>query len=196
VIFVLAAGLSILLVARSGFGLQEVKALLYGDLILTSGRDLLVVAAVLVPLLAYLLLFLRPTLYTFVDRDAAKVLGIRTRVWEFLYFAALGLAVAAASKVAGALLVFCYLAVAPAAALLLARRLGSVLVAAVILAIASTLVGLYWSVSRDLPTNPSIAVVCCGCFALAAVWNGMRRVFSGKGGRSSRGRGEAGAPGP
>lgn len=37
IIFVLAASLSVLLVARSGFGLHEVQNLLYGDLILTSG---------------------------------------------------------------------------------------------------------------------------------------------------------------
>jgi ABC-type Mn2+/Zn2+ transport system permease subunit len=176
VVFVLAAAVSVLLVAQSGFGLQEVKALLYGDLILTSPGDLALLTVTLVPVAAYILLFLRPTVYTFLDRDAARVLGIRVAVWELAFFFALGLAVSAASKVAGALLVFCYLVVAPSAALLLARRLGPVLVAAVVMAIASTLVGLYWSVSCDLPTNPSIAVACSGGFVLAACGHGVRRL--------------------
>jgi len=178
VVFVLAAGLSILLVAKSGFGLQDVKALLYGDLILTSDGDLAVLAATLVPILAYVLLFLRPTLYTFLDRDAAKVLGIRAALWELLYFLALGLAVSAASKIAGALLVFCYLVVAPAAALLLAKRLGAVMLAAAGLAALCTVAGLYWSVSRDLPTNQTIAVVSCGCFGIALSWYSLRRLLS------------------
>jgi len=180
VVFVLAAALSILLVAKSGFGLQDVKALLYGDLILTSDGDLAVLAATLVPVLAYVLLFLRPTLYTFLDRDAAKVLGIRAALWELLYFLALGLAVSAASKVAGALLVFCYLVVAPAAALLLAKRLGAVMVAAAGLAALCTVAGLYFSVSRDLPTNQTIAVVSCGCFGIALAWHGLRRLLFGR----------------
>ena len=109
VVFVLASAASILIVAHSGFGLQDVKALLYGDLILTSDADLRLILWIFLPVGVYLLTFLRPTLYTFLDRETARVLGLRVVLWELLYFFALGLAVSAASKVAGALLVFCYL---------------------------------------------------------------------------------------
>ena len=180
VIFVLASGLSILLVAKSGFGLQEVKALLYGDLILTSSKDLMVVLAALLPALAYVLVFLRPTLYTFLDREAAKTLGVRVGVWELLFFLALGLAVAAASKVAGSLLVFCYLVVAPSAALILSRRLGVVLLAAVVIAVTATAVGLGWSFTHDLPTNQTVAVAACALFALVLLGSGIRRAIHGR----------------
>jgi len=178
VIFVLASGLSILLVEKSEFGLQEVKALLYGDLILTSSKDLMVVLAALLPALAYVLVFLRPTLYTFLDREAAKTLGVRVSVWELLFFLALGLAVAAASKVAGSLLVFCYLVVAPSAALILSRRLGVVLLAAVLIALAATAVGLGLSFTHDLPTNQTVAVVTCALFVLALLGSGIRRAIA------------------
>ena len=175
-IFVLASGLSILLVSKSGFGLQEVKALLYGDLILTNQKDLTIVLATLLPVLVYLIMFMRPTLYAFLDREAAKVLGIRVIVWELFYFFALGLAVSAASKVAGALLVFCYLVVAPSVALLLSRRLWLVMTAAVLVATVSTMLGLYWSFSRDLPTNQTIAVTTCGGFVLVLLVGHLRRI--------------------
>jgi len=178
VIFVLASGLSILLVCKSGFGLQEVKSLLYGDLILTSRKDLTIILATLLPVLAYFVVFIRPTLYSFLDREAAKVLGIHVAAWELLFFFALGLAVSAASKVAGALLVFCYLAVAPSVALLLSRRLWVVMAASVFTAIVSTMLGLHWSFSRDLPTNQTIAVAACGLFVLALVINRVGRVVS------------------
>jgi zinc transport system permease protein len=166
IIFVLASGLSVLLVAKSGFGLQEVKSLLYGDLILTSPSDLAVILATLLPVLAWVLATVRPTLYTFLDREAAMLLGVRVNFWELGYFFALGLAVSAASKAAGALLVFCYLVVAPSAALLLSRRLWLVMTAAALLAVAATFTGLYWSLAGDLPTNQTIAVTLCGCFLL------------------------------
>jgi manganese/iron transport system permease protein len=176
VIFVLASGLSVLLVAKSGFGLHEVRGLLYGDLILTSSGDLRIVLATLLPVLAYTIAFIRPTTYSFLDREAARVLGIRTAVWDLLFFLALGLAVASASKLAGALLVFCYLVVAPAGALLLSRRLGVVLVLAVVIAALSTLAGLYWSVSRDLPTNQAVAVSTCCVFVFALVAVAVRAI--------------------
>ena len=176
IIFVLASGLSILLVAKSGFGLHEVRALLYGDLILTSRRDLTVILAIMLPVLAYLLVFIRPTLCSFLDREGARVLGIRVAAWDLLYFFALGLAVSAASKTAGSLLVFCYLVVAPSAALLLSKRLWLVMALSALLAIGSTLVGLYWSFSRDLPTNQTIAVTACCLFVVAALAKAAFRV--------------------
>ena len=183
VVYAFASSASILLVARSGFGLHEVRALLYGDLILTSSQDLKIILFTLIPSLAYLLLFFRPTLYTFLDREGARVLGLRVNLWELLFFFALGLVVAASSKVAGALLVFCYLVVAPAAALLLQRRMWRVVLTAAATSLVATFVGLYLSVSADLPTNQTIALVACVLFGIAAlvrgvVWFGRRRLRS------------------
>ncbi len=175
VIFIFASSLSILLVSRSGFGLHEVKALLYGDIILTSAEDLKVIAGVLLPALACLLLFIRPLLYTFLDREAAGLLGVRVGLWEMLYFLALCLAVSAASKVAGALLIFCYLVVAPSAALLLVNGFWRVMGTALIGAIVPTLVGLYWSFSRDLPANQVIALASCVWFGICGVSRGIRK---------------------
>jgi zinc transport system permease protein len=173
IIFVGASSLSILLVAQSGFGLHEVKALLYGDLILTSSRDLKIILATLLPVIVYLVLFMRPTLYTFLDRDASRLLGIRVQAWELLYFVALGLAVSAASKVAGALLIFCYLVVTPSAAFMLVRRFWWTICIAIGGALLSTLFGFYWSFTRDMPTNQTISMAACAWFAIALVFRGL-----------------------
>jgi ABC-type Mn2+/Zn2+ transport system permease subunit len=178
IIFVLASAASILLVANSGFGLQDVKALLYGDLILTSDTDLMLILWIFIPVGVYLLMFLRPTLYTFLDREAARVLGVRVVLWELLYFFALGLAVSAASKVAGALLVFCYLVVAPSTALLLSRKLWLVLLISAGAAVAATMGGLYVSFSRDLPTNQTIAATACAVLIAVVVLNVVCRILS------------------
>lgn len=169
VVFVAASSAAVLLVAGSGFGLHEVKAMLYGDLILTSTADLAVIAAVLLPALAACLLGLRPILYSFLDRDAARVLGISVAGWEFFYFFALGAAVSAGSKAAGAILIFCYLVVTPAGALLLSRNLKTVMALAVGAALLSTLFGLAVALTWDLPANQTVAATACIFFLLAAI---------------------------
>lgn len=166
VLFVTASSLSVLLVSRSGLGLHEVKALLYGDLILASKADFIMLCALLLPALACLLLFLRPMLYAFLDREAATVLGVKPLRWELLFFLLLGLVVAAASKAAGALLVFCYLIVPATMALLLTRQLKRVLILAALVSILITLLGLSVSFVADLPTNQTICVVACSLFLL------------------------------
>ena len=177
IIFVLASSLSVLLVASSGFGLHEVQSLLYGDLILTNRTDLAIILITLLPVLIYLLVFIRPSLYTFLDREAARVMGVRVMIWELLFFFSLGVAVSAASKVAGALLVFCYLVVTPSAALLLSKRLWLVMLSAVLVSVAATMIGMVWSFRSDLPTNQAVAAVACGLFAAVLVLVGIRRLL-------------------
>lgn len=162
VLFVAASSLSVLLVSGSGIGLKEVHALLYGDLILTSPADLRSMTAILLPSAVFLVVFIRPILYAFLDREAATVLGVRPARWELAFFLVLGIGVAAASKVAGALLVFCYLIAPPAIGLLLAKRLWLVMTLACLAAVLATLAGLGVSFTRDLPTNQTICIVTCG----------------------------------
>ncbi len=168
VMFIAAAALSILLVSRSGSGLMEINAVLYGDLILSSKRELYTLFAVLIPALLLFLLFLRPTLYSFIDREAAKVLGIRTWVWESLYFIMLGIVISATSQIAGALLVFCYLVVCPATALVLSKRIRVVLLIAPVLGMAATFLGMVVSFEHDFPTNQTICIISCILFAVGA----------------------------
>lgn len=159
VIFVAASASTVLIVSRSGAGLREIQALLYGDLILSSGKELRTLFLTLLPILMGVLLFLRPTLYTFIDRDFAKVLGIKTLVWELLFFIFLGIIIAVASRIAGALLIFCYLVVCPATALVLSKKWGRVLLIAPLVGIISTIVGMGLSFRYDLPSNQTICLV-------------------------------------
>ncbi len=169
ILFIAASALAVLLVSKSGPGLMEIEAVLYGDLILTSRKELFLLFATLIPAQLVFLLAFRPILYSFLDREAAKVLGIQTWVWESLYFVMLGLVISATSQIAGALLVFCYLVVCPATALVLSKRMTMVMVAAPLFAMVSTFAGMVVSFNHDLPTNQTICLAACALFAIGAV---------------------------
>ncbi len=164
IMFIAASALSILLVSKSGPGLMEVNAVLYGDLILSSKKELYTLLVLLVPALLLFLIFLRPILYSFVDREAAKVMGIRTWIWESLYFLILGVVISATSQIAGALLVFCYLVVCPATALMLSKRIKWVMAIAPLAGMFATFLGMVISFEHDLPTNQTICIVSCALF--------------------------------
>ncbi len=187
-IFLLASSASVLLVSQSGFGLEEVKAMLYGDLVVCGRQDRQALVLTGLPALAALLLFLRPTFLAFFDREAAQVMGIRCWFWEWLFFVLLGTVVSGAAKSGGALLVFCDLVVVPAAALLLTRRLWPALLTAMALGVATTGAGLVVAYRADLPCNPTLIGVACLTLAALVVarglWGGMRALLyrtSGKG---------------
>lgn len=169
IIFIAATAMTILLVSKSGPGLMEINAVLYGDLILASSRELKILFAILTPALLLFLCILRPTLYSFMDREGAKVLGIKTWIWESIYFLMLGVIIAAASQIAGALLIFCYLVVCPAAALVASKRIWIVLLLAPLLAMISTFIGMVVSFNFDLPTNQTICITSCLLFTVISI---------------------------
>jgi ABC-type Mn2+/Zn2+ transport system permease subunit len=175
VIFLAASALSILLVSNSGFGLQEIKVMLYGDLILAGPLDRNILLITGLPVFIFTLAFIRPIFYTFLDPEASRVMGISCRFWELAFFFLLGLIVSAASKSGGVLLVFCYLVAPPATALLLARSIAVVLFLAPIIGILATFGGLTLAYRADWPGNQTIIMV--ACMFLAAVWAIRKIIF-------------------
>lgn len=173
-IFIFASGMSILLVAHSGFGLEKVKAILYGNLLFASNSDLITISAVMLPSLLTLWLFYRPILHSFLDRESAITLGISPWRYELLFFVFLGLTVAAASRIAGVMLVFCYLVVPAATALLLAGHLLQGMLLAVLSASFATILGIATSYQADLPPNQLIAVISCAFLLLAFLYRQFR----------------------
>jgi len=170
-IFIMASGMSILLVARSGFGLEKVKAILYGNLLFASNSDLFTIAAVMVPALLLLLVFYRPLLYTFIDRESAQTVGIKVWRYELSFFILLGLIVASSSKIAGVMLVFCYLVIPAGAALLFTRSMGRAVCWAVSISVLATWLGIVTSYNADLPPNQLIAVISCVILLIAAIFH-------------------------
>lgn len=174
VLFVFVSAAGVLLVSESAFGLEQVKSILYGDLILSSNSDVVLLLVTLIPVAACILAVRRPVLYSFLDPEASAVLGIKVAFWETLFFIMLAIAISAASKVTGALLVFCYMVVSPATALMLSRKFNRVLVISAVAAIGATFLGMVISFAHDLPTNPTIAAVACGGAVLAQCLRGLR----------------------
>ncbi|MDD5772347.1 MAG: metal ABC transporter permease [bacterium] len=157
-IFVFTSALSILVISRSGLELKEVESLIYGNLILTSPKDLKIIIFTILPVISLVILFLRPIIYTFVDREEAKVLGVNVTFWGLFFFYCLSIVVSASSKVGGMVLVFCYLVIPPTMALFLTNRLIWSCIISVTVAIFSTLLGFYFSFTYDFPTNQTIVV--------------------------------------
>lgn len=160
-IFVLASGLGVLIVSKSGFGIEEVKSLLYGDLILTSHKDLEIILLTVLPVIGLFSLFSRPIIYTFIDREEAKILGICVILWELFFFYTIGMVISASSRIGGMLLVFCYMVVPPTTALLLSNRLVIAIAISVTIAVCSTISGFCVSFIYDLPANQVITVISC-----------------------------------
>ncbi len=163
----LAAGFLFLTLNHAVLGGPE--TLLFGTFLgITSGQvmTLLIVA---VAVLAPLALISRPLLFASVDRDVARAQGIPVRTLDAVYLVILGLAIAAASQITGALLVFALLVAPPAAAQQLTMRPLAGLVLSVCFALLVVWLGLGIAYFSSYPVGFYTTTIAAAVYALARI---------------------------
>jgi zinc transport system permease protein len=165
--FAVAWAASILMVARSAQGAEELNHMLQGNILTTSHEDVRVLIALVAGIGLIHLLFVKPFLFVSFDPETARTLGLRTRVWSLLLYVTLGATIALTIHVVGILVVFALLVLPPIGGLLLGRRVFSVFAVSVGLALVGVVAGLVVSFRADLPSGATI-VACLGVLVALA----------------------------
>jgi zinc/manganese transport system permease protein len=101
--------------------------------------------------------------------------GLSLALWDFLFYASLGLVVVSAVGVVGILLVFAYLIIPAVCAMLLRRSMSARIAVAWVLGALGTLLGIYLSVVLDLPTGATMVCTFAGVLVAVAVIRAVRR---------------------
>ncbi|MBV8195384.1 MAG: metal ABC transporter permease [Candidatus Dormibacteraeota bacterium] len=166
-----ALGLGVLFLRLSSGYSNETYALLFGDILALSARDLTVLAvAGGIALIATAVIF-RPLLFASLDGEMAESRGVPVRAIAIAFMLVLAVATAAATQVIGALLAVSLIVAPAASAHRLTRRPGATVALAVALALLVTWAGLalgYW-----LPVPVSFFIT-----SLAALTYGVTRAVS------------------
>lgn len=105
-IFLVSISLSILLMAHSPLGMEEINRLLSSTIIGARQTDVWIFAAILLLTGTTLFFYYRPALLLVMDPEMARAVGLRVAVWNSVIAVWLGLAVGFSIHVAG--VVFCF----------------------------------------------------------------------------------------
>ena len=172
--FALACGF--LFVTLYGGLLDSVNSLLFGSFLgITDGQvtTLLLVGA---GALAVMAVIGRPLLFASLDPDVAAAHGVPVRLLSVVFLVVLGLAVAEASQITGALLVFALLVVPPATAQILTARPVLGLALSVGIGLVVTWFGLALSYFSDDPIGFYVTTLAFAAYLLAHAgrWAGRR----------------------
>jgi ABC-type Mn2+/Zn2+ transport system permease subunit len=142
-------------------GIQE---LLFGDVLAVSRGDLVVTAAIALPVVALLWVLHERLLAVGFDRSAARALGIEPRPVELAVLLLVAVAVVVSAQALGSLLVVAVLVAPAACARLLAGGVARMLPLAVAIAIAGGVAGLYLSYYGGTAGGASIALCLVGLY--------------------------------
>jgi zinc/manganese transport system permease protein len=139
--------------------LNGLTGLLFGDFLGITGAQVAVLLAVAAPTLALLAAMSRPLLFASIDRDVAAAAGVPVRWIGIGFLLLLGVAVAEAAQITGALLVFALLVLPPATAQAITGRPGRGLLTSVALAVVVTWTGLVIAFYTPYPTGAFITTL-------------------------------------
>lgn len=151
--YVVATALTVVILSRSSQGVEELKAMLNGNILFTRWSEVGVLAAAYAGLAVLHAVFFR----RFHALSFAPEPGRRGSFgWEFLFFASFALIITLGVDLAGVLLVFAYLIVPAFSASLLTATFRNRLILGVVLGLAGSGAGLWLSFVADLPTGPTM----------------------------------------
>jgi zinc/manganese transport system permease protein len=174
--YAVAAAASVLAFSYAPGAAEKIQDMLLGNILFASARDLEVVLAVSAVVGVFHLVCRRNFLLISQDPDQAARRGLAIPLWDFLFYASLGLVVVSAVRVVGILLVFSYLIIPAVCAMLLAQRMGTRIALAWVLGAVITFLGVYLSVVVDLPTGATIVCTFAAVLVLIAVAGALRAV--------------------
>ena len=172
IVYAVSAALTVLVVDRAPQGAERIKQLLVGSILTVTGGDVLSLAGLYAVVGLVHWLVRRPLLA--LSFGGGRERGGRVLAWDALFYASFALVVTSSVRVAGVLLVFAYLVVPAAIAMLLVRGVGRRLTLGWLVGAAVSAGGLVASYRWDLPTGAAIVSAFGLALALTAGALGAR----------------------
>lgn len=172
IVYCVAFAATLLLLAKSPLGPSEIDRILKGEILFVSWPTVLNTALIYGGVGAFHLVFRRKFFaLSFGGESQARTHEI---VWDFLFYLSFGFVVTSSVAIAGVFLVFSYLVIPSAGAMLFTDRLGARLAIGWIGAGAVSVAGVWLSHKVwDLPTSPLIVCLLAGALLAAVVVHGL-----------------------
>ena len=156
--YAVAAAGALLLIGKSASGHTHVQEMLTGSLLWVEWRDLMWAAIVFAVSGASFVLCRRPFQEISDSYGNAARKGLNVVAWDFLFYALCGLVITFAVRLAGVVVVFCFLIIPATISVLLAAEWRACLLVACAAGAAASICGLLFSQWLDFSAGVSVAL--------------------------------------
>ncbi len=175
IIFSVMLGLAFLGIGLLKGPRTEALRLIWGNILLVTRTQVLVLVLTLTVILSFLALFWKETKAVLFNREIARAVGIPERPVFLALLLFAGAAIAANLDTIGGLLIFSLIVNPPSAAYQLTWRLSTMYLLSTVFAIGSCLVGLGISWLFDVPAGAVIIIISSLIFAVSLLLSPKRR---------------------
>ncbi len=154
--YAVASAGAMLAMSKASAESEHLKGMLVGNILAVSWAEVRQTALLYAIVGLFHWIFRKKFLAISMNHDHAEAGGLNVKWWDFLFYASLGFVVTRSVSIAGVLLVFCYLIVPSVGAMLYSRHIGKRLAIGWTMGTVVSALGIYFSVSMDLPTGPTM----------------------------------------
>jgi zinc/manganese transport system permease protein len=169
IVYAVSAALLILILGRFGEGDEHMREALVGNLLLVTPAEVIKIALIYAAVGA-LHWLLRKKFFLITERPEESFKTLNVRWWDFVFYVSFGVVVTSSVKIAGVLVVFAYLIVPSACAVLFADSMKARLAIGWLVAALVSVLGIAASYFLDLPTGPALVCVFGLTLALLAIF--------------------------
>ncbi len=169
IVYAVSSALAILILSRTPEGDEHIRHMLVGNILLVTRQEVIRMACLYGAVGVFHWVFRKAFLAISCDAQKAFDSGMRVRFWDLLFYLSFGLVVTSSVEIAGVLLVFSFLIVPSAVAVLFSDRFGHRLWIGWGTGILASFAGIFLSYRYDLPTGPSMICVFGLIFLLAVL---------------------------
>jgi zinc/manganese transport system permease protein len=159
IVYAVSAALLVMVLSRVGEGDEHIRQMLVGNILLVPRSEVLKIFLIYSAIGLFHFLCRKP--FFLITRSPAEAFekGTPVRLWDFLFYISFGIVVTSSVRVAGVLLVFSYLVVPAACAVLFSGSMRTRLFLGWGFGFLASVAGIVLSYMLDFPTGASIVSV-------------------------------------
>lgn len=169
IFYAVSSAATVLLIAKTPHGDADIQDVLFGNVLALDAAEVRRMLVVFGLVALFQGVLSRSFFSLTYSHGHGSELSRRDHVLNLLFYVSLAFAIVFAIRAGGVIPVFAFLIVPPVAAVLLSRRTSVVTVLAILVALASSFLGVHFSYVYDLPAGASIVAVLGAFVLLAAV---------------------------
>ncbi len=181
IVYAVASAATVLLISKAPHGESDISEVLFGSLFTVTTTQIEVMAIAFGVIGLVHLIFQKKffALTEMFENHQVEHIGV-FNLWNFLFYLSIGLAIVLAVRAGGVIPVFSYIVVPPVAAILLTRKQSGLVLIAMLISVAGSFFGIYFSTQFDFPAGSSVVAILGMIFLLASA----ARLLKGKADKS------------
>jgi zinc/manganese transport system permease protein len=169
IVYAVASAATVLLISKAPHGESDISEVLFGSLFTVTTTQIMIMAGVF-GLIGLAHIIFRRKFFEVTEKfenHQVEHIGV-FNLWNFLFYLSIGLTIVLAVRAGGVIPVFSYIVVPPVSAILLTRKKGSLVLIAMLLSVAGSFFGIFFSTHFDFPAGSSVVSMLGVIFLIAA----------------------------